>query len=134
MTRRVRYAAVAAALIAAVGCSRGRTSRFPPPLDPAQSAEVVVLRNKNAYGSAGTVPIVLDGVTIAHLWTGQHVRFRVTPGTHSVGVRESPLSLQFDTGRSYYFLITPTAAMRFETERIEETAAVERLRASNEVQ
>jgi hypothetical protein len=122
-----------AALVAAAGCARGRTDQFPPPLDPSQSAEVVVMRNNNTYGSAGTVPVVLDGFTIAHLWTGQHVRFRVPPGTHAVGVAEAPLSVHFDVGRSYYFLITPTPKLAFETEQLEEPAARERLLASNEV-
>jgi hypothetical protein len=107
----------AAALLAA--CAHGKTTDFPPTADPANATQVYVIRNNNLFGWGLSVPVTLNGVTIAHLRAGEHIALRLPPGLYSVGITESSASAAFQKGRKYYFLVradsTPTG---FEIESV----------------
>ena len=107
----------AAALLAA--CAHGKTTDFPAAADPADTAQVYVIRNNNLFGWGLSVTVTLNEVAIAHLQAGEHIALRLPPGLYSVGIRESSTSAAFEKGRQYYFLVsadyTPTG---FEIESI----------------
>ena len=110
-----------------VGCAHGRTEYFPQPSNPADSAEVYVLRNRAFLESARSVKIFLDGWVIAHIRVGEYVRFSVGAGTHSVGTNQSSAAFGFEPSEVYYFLISPDGwapGSNFEIERLEEARAL----------
>jgi hypothetical protein len=107
----------AVALLAA--CAHGKTADFPATADPADAAQVYVIRNDNLLGWGLSVAVTLNEVPIAHLRAGEHIALRLPPGLYSVGITESSTSAAFEKGRKYYFLVsadyTPTG---FEIESI----------------
>jgi len=107
----------AAALL--VACAHGKTTDFPATADPANAAQVYVIRNNNLFGWGLSVTVTLNEVTIAHLQAGEHIALRLPPGLYSVGITESRTSAAFEKGRRYYFLVsadyTPTG---FEIESV----------------
>jgi hypothetical protein len=107
----------AAALLAA--CAHGKTVDFPPAADPANAAQVYVIRNDNLFGWGLSVTVTLNEVAIAHLQAGEHIALRLPPGIYSVGITESSTSAAFEKGHKYYFLVsadyTPTG---FEIESV----------------
>jgi hypothetical protein len=102
-----------------VACAHGKTADFPAAADPADAAQVYIIRNNNLFGWGFSVPVTLDGVAIARLQAGEHIALRLPPGLYSVGITESSISAAFEKGRTYYFLVsadyTPTG---FEIESI----------------
>lgn len=112
-------AACAAAML--IACAHGKTANFPTSVaNPAEAAQVYVIRDNRLYGWGLTVEATLNGAAIAHLRAGEHIRFLVPPGLHQIGIRESGLSAALEKGRNYFFLIsvdnTPSG---FEIERID---------------
>ena len=107
----------AAALL--VACAHGKTADFPAAADPADAAQVYVIRNNNLFGWGLSVTVTLNEVAVAHLRAGEHIALRLPPGVYSVGITESSISAAFEKGRKYYFLVsadyTPTG---FEIESI----------------
>jgi len=107
----------AAALL--VACAHGKTADFPATADPADAAQVYIIRNDNLLGWGLSVAVTLNEVAIAHLQAGEHIALRLPPGLYSVGITESSTSAAFEKGRKYYFLVsadyTPTG---FEIESI----------------
>jgi hypothetical protein len=112
-------AACAAALL--VACAHGKTADFPMAVaEPAEAAQVYVIRSNELYGWGLTVDVTLSGAAIAHLRTGEHIRFMVPAGLYQIGIGEYGVSTALEKGRNYYFLIsvddTPSG---FEIERID---------------
>jgi hypothetical protein len=112
-------AACAAAMLFA--CAHGKTADFPVGVaEPAEAAQVYVIRNNQLYGWGLTLDATLNGAVIAHLREGEHIRFLVPPGIYQIGIRQSGISAALEKGRNYYFLIsveeTPSG---FEIERID---------------
>lgn len=112
-------AACAAALL--VACAHGKTSNFPPvAAEPAEAAQVYVIRSSELFGWGLTVGVTLNGAVIAHLRSGEYIRFLVPSGLHRIGIGESVVVAALEKGRNYYFLIsvddTPSG---FEIERID---------------
>ncbi len=104
-----------------IACAHGKTANFPTSVaNPAEAAQVYVIRDNRLYGWGLTVEATLNGAAIAHLRAGEHIRFLVPPGLHQIGIRESGLSAALEKGRNYFFLIsvdnTPSG---FEIERID---------------
>jgi len=78
------------------------------------SAQIVILRNRNMFGSGRAVEVMLDDKAIAKLAVGQYIQFWVPPGLHSVrttgfAIGESSVSAELRLGESYYFVISPSA-------------------------
>jgi len=83
----------AAALLAA--CAHGKTAVFPAAADPANAAQVYVIRNNNLFGWGLSVTVTLNGAAIAHLQAGEHIALRLPPGLYSVGITESNSSADY---------------------------------------
>lgn len=112
------WVTAAAMLIAA--CSHGLAPSLPPAADPANSAQVWVVRNNNLFGWGLSVNVLLDGAVIAHLRAGDHVAIRVTPGLHRIGITDSGMNVALEKGGRYYFLVsTDTSPSGFEIERLD---------------
>ena len=125
---------VIGSIVFSLGCAGRTVQNFPSlrPLDA--SAQVVVIRNRNLFGSAVRISVLLDGFEIAKIRTGQFIEFSVDPGPHSVGTRSTPLSITFEKGQRYYFLITPAGdSGTFEIERLTPEDGARRLQGSERV-
>jgi hypothetical protein len=112
-------AACAAAILAA--CAHGKTADFPlAVVEPAEAAQVYVIRSSELFGWGLSVEATLNGAAIARLRTGEHIRFMVPAGLYQIGIGASGMSVALEKGRNYYFLIsvsdTPSG---FEIERID---------------
>jgi hypothetical protein len=94
----------AAALLAA--CAHGKTADFPAAADPADVAQVYVIRNNNLFGWGLSVTVTLNEVAIAHLQAGEHIALRLPPGLYRLGITESSISAAFEKGHKYYFLVS----------------------------
>ncbi len=111
MTLRDRVA-ILSLLLSVVGCA-GVTEFMPRGGSAADSAQVVILRNRNMFGSGRAVVVMLDEKVIAKLAVGQYIQFWVPPGRHSVrttgfGMGDSSVAAEFRLGESYYFVISPS--------------------------
>ncbi len=110
----------AAAAMLITACAHGVAPSFPPPADPANSAQVWVIRNNNLFGWGLSVKVLLDGELIAHLRAGDHVALRVAPGLHRIGITESGMNVAMEKGGRYYFLVsTDSSPVGFEIERLD---------------
>ena len=88
-----------------ISCAHGKTDSFPTVEDKSQAAEVFVIRDNNFLGWGASLKVVLDDSIIARLRSGEYVTFYVEPGFHSLGVTEPSLTVPFEKGRTYHFLI-----------------------------
>jgi hypothetical protein len=108
----------AAVLIAA--CAHGYAPGFPPAADPANSAQVWVVRNDNLFDWGLSVGVRFDEVVIARLRAGEHVSARVAPGLHRIGLTNSGTPVALEKGGRYYFLVSAdTSPAGFEIERLD---------------
>jgi hypothetical protein len=89
-----------------VACSHGKTDHFPSVEDPSNHAEVFVIRDSNLLGWGFSLKVALDDSIIARLRSGEYVTFYVNPGFHSLGISEPTVTVPFDKGNQYYFLIS----------------------------
>jgi hypothetical protein len=56
---------------------------------------------------------------VANIRAGEHVRFYVAPGIHTVGVSNRGISVPVERNQQYYFLISPDDSQAgFEIERL----------------
>ncbi len=88
-------------------CAHGKTEHFPPAENPADAAEVYVIRDDSLFGWGFSLKVALDEAIIARLRAGEYVSFYVKPGFHSLGITEPTLTVPFEKARKYYFLISP---------------------------
>jgi hypothetical protein len=86
-------------------CSHGRTVYYPQTTDVGHTAEVMILRNSRLYGFGLSLNVILDDHVIAGLRCGEYMTFRVQPGMHTIGIRQSMISMPFEKGKTYYFRI-----------------------------
>jgi hypothetical protein len=101
-------------------CSHGRTAHFPQAADPAQAAEVFVIRDNTLLGWGLSVKVLLDEEVIAHLRAGEHLSFQIAPGIYRIGITESTITAAFESGRAYYYLIgTDDSPSGFRIERLD---------------
>ncbi len=89
-----------------VACAHGKTDHFPIVEDPSNHAEVFVIRDNNLMGWGFSLKVALDDSIIARLRSGEYVSFYVNPGFHSLGISEPTVTVPFDKGNQYYFLIS----------------------------
>ncbi len=104
-----------------IACAHGKTPEFPAgAIEPADAAQVYVIRSNELFGFGLSVGVNLNDATIAHLRAGEHIRFVVPPGLHRIGIRTSGVSAALDRGRTYYFLISvDDSPAGFEIERLD---------------
>ena len=89
-----------------VACSHGKTDHFPSVEDPSNHAEVFVIRDNNLMGWGFSLKVALDDSVIARLRSGEYVTFYVKPGFHSLGISEPTVTVPFEKGNTYHFLIS----------------------------
>ena len=107
-----------------LACAHGKTDSFPTLEDPADNAQVYVIRDNNLMGWGFSLKVVLDDSIIARLRSGEYISFFVKPGFHSLGVSEPTITTPFEQGKTYYFLISADyTSFGFELDRINERQA-----------
>jgi len=100
-------------------CAHGKTDTFPTLDNPDANAQVYVIRDSNLMGWGFSLKIALDDSIIARLRSGEYVLFFVKPGFHSLGVSEPTVTVPFEKGNTYYFLISADyTSFGFELARI----------------
>ena len=103
MKKNVTLTALALLLIS---CAHGKTDSFPTLDNPSENAQVYVIRDSNLMGWGFSLKVALDDSIIARLRSGEYVSFYVKPGFHSLGISKPTMTVPFERGRKYYFLIS----------------------------
>jgi len=105
-----------------ISCSHGITQHFPTGENLINPAEIILIRNKNIFCGGQSATILLDGVAIGYLRTGEYVNFWVESGEHSIVA--TPLigsarkfSDNFEAGKKNYLLISLTDFFDFSPKR-----------------
>ncbi len=102
-----------------LSCAHGKTDIFPTLDNPSANAQVYVIRDSNLMGWGFSLKVALDDSIIARLRSGEYIFFYVEPGFHSLGVSEPTVTIPFEKGNKYYFLISADyTAFGFELHRI----------------
>jgi len=102
-----------------LACAHGRTDSFPILDNPADNAQVYVIRDSSLMGWGFSLKVALDDSIIARLRSGEYIAFYVRPGFHTLGVSEPTVSVPFEKGNTYYFLISADyTSFGFELQRI----------------
>ncbi len=105
-------------------CAHGKTNQFPTVDDPTENAKVYVIRDNSLIGWGFSLKVALNDSIIARLRSGEYVSFYVEPGFHSLGVSEPTVSVPFEKGNTYYFLISADyTEFGFELHRISDKRA-----------
>jgi hypothetical protein len=99
------FIVISLAALLLISCAHGKTEHFPTVEDKSEAAEVFVIRDNNFLGWGASLKVVLDDSIIARLRSGEYVTFYVKPGFHSVGVSTPSLTVPFEKGQTYHFLI-----------------------------
>ena len=89
-----------------ISCAHGKTEHFPTVENQSEAAEVFVMRDDNFIGWGVSLKVALDDAIIARLRSGEYVTFYVQPGFHSLGVSKPTLTVPFEKGGTYHFLIS----------------------------
>ena len=103
MNKIVIFASLAVLIIS---CAHGKTEHFPTVENQTEAAEVFVIRDDNFIGWGVSLKVALDDAIIARLRSGEYVTFYVKPGFHSLGVSEPTMTVPFEKGQTYHFLIS----------------------------
>ena len=107
-----------------LACAHGKTGGFPTLEDPSANAQVYVIRDNNLLGWGFSLKVALDDTIIARLRSGEYISFYVTPGFHSLGISEPSITVPFEKGKKYYFLISADyTSFGFELDRISDNQA-----------
>jgi hypothetical protein len=102
-----------------ISCAHGKTEHFPVVDNSSDAAEVFVIRDNNLIGWGFSLKVALDDAVIAGLRSGEYVSFYVKPGFHSLGITKPTMTVPFEKGRKYYFLISADySSFGFDIQRI----------------
>ena len=72
-----------------IACAHGKTEHFPTVENQTEAAEVFVIRDNNLMGWGVSLKVVLDDLII-----------------HSLGVSKPTMTVPFEKGNTYHFLIS----------------------------
>ena len=112
------------AAVLIISCAHGKTEHFPTVENQSEAAEVFVIRDNNFLGWGTSLKVVLDDAIIARLRSGEYVIFYVNPGFHSLGVSQPTITVPFEKGQTYHFLISADyTQFGFDLKRIGERQA-----------
>ena len=104
-----------------ISCAHGKTDSFPTLDNFSDNAQVYVIRDSNLMGWGFSLKVALDDSIIARLRSGEYVSFYVKPGFHSLGISKPTMTVPFEKGRKYYFLISAEfSKFGFDIQRIGE--------------
>ena len=110
---------LAALALLLISCAHGKTEHFPTVENQSEAAEVFVIRDNNLMGWGVSLKVALDDSIIARLRSGEYVIFYVKPGFHSLGVSKPTLTVPFEKGHTYHFLISAEyTSFGFDIQRI----------------
>lgn len=103
-------------LMLSIGCAHGRTTYYPAPKCDSGCADVTVVRKAAIIGGASSVAVQVNGFPIAYINTNEYIKFRLPVGLNAIGLEMhgnqlGSISIPFDVGKEYYFLIDTSAAM-----------------------
>ena len=101
-----RFVILSFAAVLIISCAHGKTEHFPTVENPAEAAEVFVIRDSHFIGWGVSLKLALDDAIIARLRSGEYATFYVKPGFHSLGVSKPTLTVPFEKGQTYHFLIS----------------------------
>ena len=101
-----KIVALAALAVIIISCAHGRNENFPTVDNPSEAAEVFIIRDNTFFGWGFSLKVALDDAVIAGLRSGEYINFYVEPGIHALGISEPTMSVPFEKGRKYYFLIS----------------------------
>ena len=102
-----------------ISCAHGKTDHFPAVDNPSEAAEVFIIRDNNLMGWGFSLKVALDDAVIAGLRSGEYIAFYVKPGFHSLGISKPTMTVPFEKGRKYYFLISADySSFGFDIQRI----------------
>jgi hypothetical protein len=102
-----------------ISCAHGKTEHFPVVDNSSEAAEVFVIRDNNLIGWGFSLKVALDDAVIAGLRSGEYVSFYVKSGFHSLGITKPTMTVPFEKGRKYYFLISADySSFGFDIQRI----------------
>jgi hypothetical protein len=101
-----KFVFLAALAVIIISCAHGKTEHFPTVENQTEAAEVFVIRDNNFIGWGVSLKVALDDSIIARLRSGEYVTFYVKPGFHSLGVSKPTLTVPFEKGGTYHFLIS----------------------------
>jgi hypothetical protein len=94
------------AAVLIISCAHGKTEHFPTVENQSEAAEVFVIRDNNFMGWGTSLRVVLDDTVIVRLRSGEYATFYVKPGFHSLGVSTPSITVPFEKGQTYHFLIS----------------------------
>jgi hypothetical protein len=97
--------AMAFTAVLVMACAHGKTDSFPTVANQSEAAEVFVIRDNNFIGWGTSLKVALDDSIIARLRSGEYVKFYLKPGFHSLGVSQPTITIPFEKGQTYHFLI-----------------------------
>ena len=117
----------------ACGCATKIYRAAPVLTNPNEYSEVIIIRNKSVWGSAGGIGIQLDGYKVASLSVGHHLRTKVNPGQHAVGTMSGSITLTLEPKQTYYFLVGIGMSGDQNIERLDEVEAEKWVINSKEV-
>jgi len=101
-----KFVILSLAAVLIISCAHGKTEHFPAVENQSEAAEVFVIRDNNLMGWGMSLKIALDDSIIARLRSGEYVTFYVKPGFHSLGVSKPTMTVPFEKGQTYHFLIS----------------------------
>jgi hypothetical protein len=102
-----------------ISCAHGKTEHFPTVENQSEAAQVFVIRDNNLMGWGMSLKVALDDAIIARLRSGEYVTFYLQPGFHSLGVSQPTMTVPFEKGRTYHFLISADyTSFGFDIQRI----------------
>lgn len=110
-------------LVLLTACATSSRGYIPEPKDAARTAQVTFMRSKNFYSGGLNAKVTLDGYRVATVGPGHYITFPVDPGTHSLGITESSVSVKLTPSEQYYFMVSVAPGGGFEIERIDEATA-----------
>ena len=89
-----------------ISCAHGKTEHYPVVENQSEAAEVFVIRDNNLLGWGTSLKVALNDSIIARLRSGEYVAFYLNPGFHSLGVTKPTITVPFEKGHTYHFLIS----------------------------
>lgn len=108
-----------------ISCTAGQiTEHFPAQKDLKNPSQITIIRKSGFFGDGVRQKILLDGFVIAKMPVNTHFSIFVEEGTHSIGITDSTISLNFEENRNYFFVISVAwMATGLEIERIKKQEA-----------
>jgi hypothetical protein len=107
-------------VLAFTGCihvpiQHGVTENYYRNRDTADTSEVIIYREMQYVGGAALLQVLVDSVSLAGLYTGEYIRFTMTPGQHIISAKHfsgvsSYMPVIITAGANKYVILSMTWA------------------------